>query len=172
MSYLYHRVPANMSGTTLYPLNALRSVDPEAYEFHVQKYMGREKLMNERIPQLECLWNDVLFMSAVPPQDFCTAYHGAGFPRRRPMHFYRIDPQALDESNFMVLTRMGIDEPRGYAPFKHADLPSYASIPRETCAYWEGERIKKNDRPFLWMHIPHILYRGSINVTYLEIVAG
>lgn len=172
MSYLYHRVPANMAGTTLYPLNALRAVSPEAYEFHVQKYMGREKLMRERIPMLECLWNDVLFMSAVSPQDFCRAYYAAGFPKVRAMNFYRIDPRTLPEQNFVVINRMAMNEPRGYVPYRHIDLPAYASVPPETYAYWQSERAKKNDRPMLWMHIPHILYRGPIDVSGLEIVQG
>ncbi len=170
MSYLYHRVPPTMVGTKLYPLNTLKTLHPEAFETHVQKYAGRERLMRELIPRLGCLWNDVLFTSAVPPQEFCKAYYGAGFPRLRPMRFFRIDPQALDDRNFMVLTRMRVNEPRGYALYRHADLPSYASIPRETYVYWESEKASGNNRPFLWMHIPHILYKGPIDVSGLEII--
>jgi hypothetical protein len=161
-----------MTGTTLYPLNALKEVYPAAFEMHVQKYIGRQRLMREIIPCLDCLWNDVLFMSAVHPKGFCKAYYNAGFPRLRPMRFFRIDPRVLEERNIAVLTGMGVNQPRGYAQYRRADLSLYASIPNATYAYWESERLAGNSRPFLWMHIPHILYKGTIETSGLEIVEG
>jgi hypothetical protein len=150
----------------------LREAYPAAFEMHVEKYIGRQRLMREVIPRLDCLWNDVLFMIAVSPKDFCKAYYGAGFPRLKPMRFFRIDPQALVERDIEVLTGMGVNQPRGYARYSHDDLSSYAAIPSATYAYWESERLIGNYRPFLWMHIPHILYKGTIDTSELEIVEG
>lgn len=169
--YLYHRVPPNMTGTVLYPLNQLKEKDQGVYESHVRKYEGRQRLMGFTVPVLGCLWNDVLFMSAVPPEVFCEAYYGAGFPRRRPMQFYRIDAEALDQSKLVVLTKMHINQPQEYAPFNLADFEQYASIPQETLEYWAKEKEQGNTRPLLWMHIPHIMYWGSIETLGLEIVS-
>ena len=69
MTFLYHRVPANMQGDFLSPLNQLKDIYPEAYAEAVKKYEGREFLMNVGIPTLDCLWNDFLFLTAVHPFD-------------------------------------------------------------------------------------------------------
>ena len=44
MNYLFHMVPQNMQGNTLYPLNDLREVNPKIYKEHKKKYKGREHL--------------------------------------------------------------------------------------------------------------------------------
>ena len=69
MEVLYHRVPTNMSGTILYPLNELKKLHPELYAEHVKKYEGREQLLTTEVPPLECLWNDVLHFTAVAPSE-------------------------------------------------------------------------------------------------------
>ena len=43
--YVYHRVPENLQGTTLYPLNELRAIHPSNYELEKEKYKGREDIM-------------------------------------------------------------------------------------------------------------------------------
>ena len=67
MAFIYHKVPADMSGNILYPLNVMEKINPEIYEKAVKKYEGREYLMREVIPWLNCLWNDVLHFSIVHP---------------------------------------------------------------------------------------------------------
>src|SRR3954469_11560600 len=64
---LYHRRPADLRGTILYPLNQLAGVAPDLYQQQRAKYHGREALMEQRVPQLDCLWNDVLHLSPVHP---------------------------------------------------------------------------------------------------------
>ena len=48
MVYLYHRVPENLIGETLYPLNELKTLYPDVYAEHVKKYEGREEKMDRR----------------------------------------------------------------------------------------------------------------------------
>ena len=38
MEFLYHRVPVNMEGSILYPLNQLKNLHPDIYVEHVKKY--------------------------------------------------------------------------------------------------------------------------------------
>ena len=68
MNYLYHRVPDNFQGTTLYPLNDLKDILPDIYTRHISKYEGRAHIVERHIPIFDdCLWNDVVFLSAVEP---------------------------------------------------------------------------------------------------------
>jgi len=57
--HLYHRVPADLKGHILYPLNQLKSIYPSLYDTKATTYQGREAVMQARIPLLNCLWNDV-----------------------------------------------------------------------------------------------------------------
>lgn len=59
-------MPHRIAGPRLLPLNCLRESFPELYEVHLRKYAGREELLLDRVPGLECHWSDVLFMTAVP----------------------------------------------------------------------------------------------------------
>jgi len=58
--FLYHLVPKNIRGDILYPLNILKSIYPDIYQYQVNKYFGREYIIEQRIPLFNCLWNDVL----------------------------------------------------------------------------------------------------------------
>lgn len=55
MSHIYHTVPKNLIGNTLYPLNKLKIYLPEVYSNQVKKYFGREVLMQIKIDILDCL---------------------------------------------------------------------------------------------------------------------
>lgn len=48
--FVYHRVPENLRGTVLYPLNMLKDVFPDIYTETVRKYEGREHVLETRIP--------------------------------------------------------------------------------------------------------------------------
>ena len=64
---LYHLVPQRVVGSRLLPLNQLRESHPALYEAYARKYQGHEHLLKQPVPGLECLWSDVLFLTAVPP---------------------------------------------------------------------------------------------------------
>ena len=53
--YLYHRVPADLKGHTLYPLNQLKTVYPSLYVAKAASYQDREAVMQARLPILGCL---------------------------------------------------------------------------------------------------------------------
>lgn len=67
MNYLYHWVPKDLQGDTLFPLNTLKEKYPDLYKKEASKYVGREQIMQDVLPILNCLWNDVLHFSAVHP---------------------------------------------------------------------------------------------------------
>jgi hypothetical protein len=77
--YVYHRVPPDLRGTVLYPLNRLADVHPDLYEELQQNYATRRDIAALRIPPLgNCLWNDVLHFSPVHPARIQAALADAG----------------------------------------------------------------------------------------------
>ncbi len=173
MAFLFHMVPPDMHGHVLYPLNALKDVRPDLYQAEAAKYEGRGRLLTRRIEPLDCLWNDVLHLTAIEPAVLKAALVDAG-ASPNPWSFYCIDPAALDMRNAMVflsrlpMTEMGID-PRDFAPYDPAGVEPYAQVPEATKAYYRA-RIAEGKRPLLFAHAPHIFYRGPIDVSSCEIV--
>jgi len=74
-------VPKKMKGKILYPLNVLKKKYPTLYKKEVQKYDGRKKVLQGKIPSpFNCLWNDVLHFSPVEPSKVMNALKKEGFP--------------------------------------------------------------------------------------------
>ena len=67
MSSIYHMVPKPFLGSSLIPLSNMDK-SSDLYSTHAKKYIGRESLMDEIIPILDCKWNDVVQFSALDPQ--------------------------------------------------------------------------------------------------------
>ena len=67
MAYFYHMIPSPFVGAELIPLNQMDK-EGSLYREHSRKYVGRERLTEQTIPLLDCLWNDVVQFSALDPQ--------------------------------------------------------------------------------------------------------
>ena len=156
-----------MTGAILYPLNELKDIYPELYRENVGRYVGREEVMEQRIPPLNCMWNDVLHLSAVHPTtiDKELAAHGRHL---RAKEFYEIDPFTLDPKNTIVYLnqwsspeeRLSADSFLGYDPH---NIATYDIFPDSTREYY-AEKIALGEYPLLWHGIPHILYKGRIDI--------
>lgn len=162
-----------MEGTVLYPLNALKQIYPGVYAEHVKKYEGRMFVMDGKVPVLNCLWNDVLHMSSVNPADIKREMDKVGIDMRGS-RFYKIYPDSLEpEKTIVYLYKMF--EPNhavAEADFEAYDpsrVGEYSTIPEGTKDYYR-DMTKNDKRPLLWHMIPHILYKGSIDVADLEII--
>ncbi len=174
MNYLYHLVPEGMRGAVLYPLNQLKEVYPEAYEAQAKKYHGRESTMLQKIPRLDCLWNDALHLTAVHPQEVKDAMLAAGKESSWMKSYYQIDAASLVSENASVYlyvsakTREGASESEfiAYAP---EDVSTYARLPQGTKDYYK-EVIVKGGKPLLFHLVPHILYKGEIDVKDAPII--
>jgi hypothetical protein len=96
-----------MQGTTLYPLNQLKNSYPDAYGNAIEKYKGREFLMSVKVPILEALWNDFIFLSPIHPhilyKEYLAAMKQSGLenlPAER--EFYKIPIEKINESKCVV----------------------------------------------------------------------
>jgi hypothetical protein len=170
--YLYHRVPAQMWGTTLYPLNTLKEKNPDLYVEKAEKYKGREQVMGQLIPTLGVLWNDVLHFSAVHPQELKKSLVEAGMDPKK-MKFYQVDPSLFDPVHTTVYRYqdhvLNKVDPEDFIEFDPANLAQYSVIPEKTKQYYK-ESFSKGEFPLMFVGVPHILYKGSIDTSILPVI--
>jgi len=174
MEYLYHRVPKNMSGTILYPLNALKDMQPDIYTEQSKKYIGRERILGAKIPPLDCLWNDVLHFTAVEPETMRKNLENAGFVFE-PSSYFKVPVEMVLGENSVAFTN-----PEGkptlvpllnYETFDINRMSIYKEIPAATLEYYK-ERKLAGEKPMIYQFVPHILYKGSIDTEDLEVIVS
>lgn len=164
-----------MRGSILYPLNALKEKHPDIYEQQVNKYIGREHIIQQQIPVLDCLWNDVLHFSAIDPIEIKQALIEAGRNPDFIMNYYQVDPKLIESKNAIVYlyahasNRDKIKE-ENFAPYNPDEVAKFSLIPQATKDYYK-EMIGKGERPLLYHKIPHILYKGTLDITNLPIIS-
>lgn len=173
-TYLYHRKRPDMKGDIIYPLNDLKNIYPELYNIKAQKYIGRERVMEQRIPTLDnCLWNDVVNLTAVHPSEIQKALVDAG-ENYGKMEWWQIDPDDLDPTlttvylyrHDVVVDRMQADNFTKYDP---NDLDKYSHLTQMTRDYYK-EQSAKGIGPLLFHGVPHILHKGPISVKNAGVV--
>lgn len=173
--YLYHKVPDDLKGNIIYPLNELKNIHPDLYLYKAEKYKGREEVMNLIIEGLECKWNDVLFMTAVNPKELKEELIKAGM-HPKEFKFFQIDPEKLDLSKTKVfLFKEGTSKKKPlmdkdeYADFKLEDLEKHSIIPEKTKDYFKNQYENKN-HPLMFAFIPHILHKGPIDISDFPVI--
>ena len=173
MNYLYHRVPQDQQGTVLEPLNQLKISNSELYKIKAAKYQGREHILERRIPILDCLWNDVLHFSPVPPAELKASLLEAGMEDKE-WSFYQIDPSLFERENTVTylhkdIGRISVPDASEFVPFNANNLPELSHIPNATMQYWK-DQYAKSAKPLIFLGIPHILYRGTLDTVNLPVV--
>lgn len=163
-----------MRGDILYPLNQLKGIYPDIYESASAKYMGRAHVMEQKIPAWNCLWNDALFFSVLDPAIIKKELQKLGFPFQKEIAYYEIDPKILEREKTMVYlypsTKKKGEPARAeeFVPYDPNDLEKYAVLPEATIEHFK-EAIRENKRPFLYVYIPHIVYKGTLDTRGLPI---
>ncbi len=167
--YLYHRVPTRVIGSVIRPLNQLKELDQDLYDLQKAKYKGRDDVAEQTIPPLNCGWGDVVFLTAVSPQELQRAFAEAG-TTLQSRKFYQIEAKSLDPNLMTVrLYPGGRYFPRVFVPFNLHDLEEYSKVPTCTVEYY---RLQHQTGQYImtFHHIPHILYKGAIDVSDVTIV--
>ena len=169
MHYLYHWVPDNMKGDVLYPLNILKNIDTDIYTAAASKYVGREKVMEQIIPGLNCLWNDVIHLSAVHPSEIKKALAEAGRKKPFSLQYFEIDPHLLDPQNTIVYLYknnnvLEKNMEGNFEKFDPDNLDMYSVIPNDTKEYY-NKAYSEGKNPLLYHIISHILYKGTIDIS-------
>lgn len=174
---LYHLVPKELSGTKLYPLNDLKEISPALYERAVSKYAGREIVMQQTIPLLDCLWNDVLFLSPVHPDKIVQARLSSGLQGNYDKNnlWFVLESESLDQSKLVLYRHRPkwlIDQEPHKAEYAwFADLSDSEKeelVEMPECALWSIRKFR--EKSFFQSYVPHLLYRRVIDVTHAGIV--
>ena len=172
MEYLYHRVPKNMVGNILYPLNQLKTLFPDIYEDQVKKYEGRKKLLTTEVSPLNCLWNDVLHFTAVSPQELKNNLAKADI-YLDPISWFKIPVSMIDGAESIAFTYRRDQDVlpnfKEYEIFDPKRMETYRVVPKETIEYYK-QKNTEGVRPLLFHLVPHVLYRGNIDTDGLEII--
>lgn len=178
--YVYHRVPADLRGAVLYPLNELKGMYPDLYAERRKSYATREDIASLRLPQLGyCLWNDVLHFTAAHPQTLKAALESAGHVLPQGWNrFFQVDASLLDPASAVIYkntlgplwpgqfdvdaasAQIGSDS----LPFDPVVLSGFAAIPEAALRYYAGEPA--GSPLMLFLNVPHVLYRGSIDLNH------
>lgn len=175
--YVYHRVPAELRGTVLYPLNAMRGMFPDLYERLRTNYSTREDIAALRIPPLGyCLWNDVLHLSPVHPARIKEALAGAGHGLPQGWRrFFQIDARLLEPaatvvyrlSTFLWSGQFDVADAseaigRDCLPFSSETLALFTEVPASAREYYKS--VAPGSAVALFLGIPHVLHRGAIDL--------
>lgn len=170
---LYHLIPSEVRGEHLVPLNGLRSTHPDLYDVHAAKHRGREWVIDEPIPPLNCTWGDVVFLAPVDSTELFNALARAGRPTSLPPAA-TLDASRLDPRNCAIrLMRHGrrghypdpTDE-HDYLPFTTAALRAVSRV--TVAAITRLENLAPHDRGLPWVDVPHILHRGPIPLRWFR----
>ena len=172
--FVYHLIPKQVQGEILYPLNRLRKIAPILAATYAKKYVGREAILERRIPPLNCLWNDVLMFCPVHPRDIVQTFQEEGYtvkPRRWfevPLSRFELENTAVyfpKNRSFGSFTRVE-DQ---FTLLSGVDFEPLTKQTDELCDHIQQAR-SENRKPFMFMGLPHILYKGSLPLDGIEIV--
>lgn len=165
MSLMYHGIPEQMQGANLIPLNQMHALMPDLYERYAQKYVGREAVMQRRIPLLDCLWNDVVQFLPVHPQKIFDLQVQFGLiPAVPPYRFYEIDTAQLDPGLAVVYFKSEYGGENAKVAWLHdVEYDSIQTIPSATVDYYRT-LIGTGELPFNYQFVLHVLYKGSVDI--------
>lgn len=157
-----------MVGDTLYPLNRLKEIHPETFDDHAKKYVGREKLMERRLPILDCLWNDVLHLSPINPQIILDVWEKHGLKKDLEFPTFKIPVTALDPEN-LITYHPHLEEGKRSEPFSLEHYKELSAVTEQQINVWLDDH--KVGRPMFWFsHTTHVLYKGEIDTTGFEVI--
>ena len=174
---VYHRRPDDMLGTVLYPLHELKAHSPEHYASEIAKYGDDPKrlsLPSQRVPKLDCLWNDVVHCAPIHPHLLYLALVERGFRVNPETACFQIPVLAIAGMPVAVYVGSGLEPDR---PLREDEVEwlndeTYAelrSVPTPTLAWYD--RLAIEGRLYgTFVGIPHVLVRGSIDIRDLRVV--
>lgn len=169
--YVYHWVPDDMVGTELVPLNAMPEGMAGLRDKHLEKYKGREEVLQRHIPLLGCLWNDVVQFSPVHPRKVYEQQVALGIIPKVPAYkFYEIPASQLDPDKTVVFFKTGVG--KGQEEFKwlkDVDLAELQDVPQQTIDYFRSV-AGTGELPFNYQFIPHVVHKGNVDVSSSEII--
>lgn len=161
-----------MIGNLLIPLNQMQSTMPDIRDKNLQKYNGREEILERRIPLLNCLWNDVVQFLPLHPQKVFELQQELGLIPGVPAYkFYEISLSNLDPAKTVVFFKTAPGAENVEVKWlNEVDFDALQEIPEATLSYYSS-LIGTGEQPFNYQFIPHIMYKGAVDISDSNVVA-
>jgi hypothetical protein len=171
MATFYHGIPEDMEGTELVPLNAMFAKRPDLHAKYLEKYKGREEILERKIPLLDCLWNDVVQLLPLHPRQLFELQQQLGLIAEVPRYrYFAIDAMTLDPEQAVVYFKTAPGEENVTVKWlTDVDLESLQNIPPATQGYYKS-LVGTGEPVFNYQFVPHIVYKGSIDVSDASVV--
>lgn len=164
---MYHMVPEKMRGNILYPLSSLEKIFPDLHAEAMTEYEGREHVPETPISTLGVQFKDVLQLSPVHPREIIAALKNAGLEPHE-MRFFEVDPKLLDPEKAAIYL---FNDTEGDVPYSPDDVAKHGVMPEETKRHYL-EAATQGKRPKLFVGIPHVMYKGSIDISKLPVITA
>jgi hypothetical protein len=190
--FFYHLVPQDFQGKNIMPLNDMKQGMSDLFLDKSQKYNGREWILNRKIDVLDCLWNDVVHMCAVDPAVLKSTMREQGLIKvsRTKQKYFKIPLSKLNMDKLCifyineesydlvdVITDENVKDLRGtiepYETFELFDISKnafYGTINILTKKYFNFVSRSANKNFMPYQFVPHVLYKGDIDIRGLGIV--
>jgi hypothetical protein len=170
--YFYHGIPDDMKGSELIPLNIMLEVDAELRAKYLEKYKGREEILERKIPLLDCLWNEVVQLLPLHPKQLFTLQQQLGIVAEIPDYkYFQIDVSKLDPAKTVVYFKTAPGEENVTVKWlSEVNLDDLQSIPPATENYYKG-MVGTGEPVFNYQFVPHVVYGGTIDVSGAEIIS-
>lgn len=170
--YVYHHRKKNFTGNYIIPLNRMADLEEFAgiHKRAIAKYEGREQVLERVIPTLNCLWNDVVFLSPLHPHKHYLEYQKLGF-EMKDNEFFKIPVEMLSGKR---VTIWNWPEPRSYSSWDDYSCLNIATyremqdLPEDTKEYYlvNFDSGHPDRYPiYNWYRIPHILCQDPIDIS-------
>lgn len=171
MATFYHGVPEDLQGNKLIPLNEMHKLRPELHNKYLEKYKGREEILERQIPLLDCLWNDVVQMLPLQPLKLFELQKQLGLIDEIPDYkYFQIDSSQLDVTKAVVYFKTAPGEENVSVEWlKDVSLEELQEIPVATMNYYES-MVGTGELVFNYQFVPHIIYRGSVDISQSQIL--
>ncbi len=172
MTFLYHGVPEDMKGNELITLNQMFTTDAELHQKYLEKYKGREEILERRIPLLDCLWNDVVQLLPLQPRKLFELQLQLGLINEIPEYrYFQVDPTVLNVDDTAVYFKTAPGEENVTVKWlKDVNLDKLQEVPDATRKYYES-MVGTGEPVFNYQFVPHILYKGNVDISGAEIIS-
>lgn len=169
MRYIYHKVPQDMEGKVICPLNILKEKYSDINKAKAEKYENRQELSRYRIENLDCAWGDVVFMTSVHPENLQVVFESCGFKDQIKGNFYQIPVGDLDRDNLLIMEpQMRLPKGKDFISFDEALLRENVS---DGMIEYLIEKKRESGNPLLYAFVQHVLYKGCIDVSEVGIIS-
>lgn len=166
MTFIYHGKPEDMKGHNLIPLNKMFETDRALHNQYLEKYQGREEILERKIPLLDCSWNDVVQFLPLHPKKIFEHQKQLGLIDNLPDYsYFEIDLGLLDPEKTVVYFKTAPGEEHVIVKWlRDVDIDELQWVPPATVDYYK-RLVGKNEPVFNYQFVPHVLYRGSVDVS-------